>query len=211
MARRNLSMARQHARDLIPALAELLAEAGWSAGTIEVVGVDIGPGSYTGLRVGVMTAKMFAYATGARVMGVDAMSLLAEGAPREHRIVWGVVDAQQNRIYAQRFERRDSSAIPLANEPMEVMNGEDWSRLLEVGDFVTGPGLSRMAPMVPAGVTCAAPGDWSPTVESMAANLNRRRDRDLWDDPWTLTPLYLRDSSAQIRWDARLAEGGRGE
>ena len=65
---RRLDEARRHARDLAPAVAELLAAQGWRPRDLHAVVVGRGPGSYTGLRVGVMSAKAFAYASGCAVL-----------------------------------------------------------------------------------------------------------------------------------------------
>src|SRR5947208_1983541 len=80
---RRLDEARRHARDLAPAVAELLAARGWAPRDVRGVIVSRGPGSYTGLRVGVMSAKAFAYATGAVLLAVDTFVALALQAPGE--------------------------------------------------------------------------------------------------------------------------------
>ena len=63
---RRLDEARRHARDLAPAVQTLLQEQGWRPKNVDAIFVSLGPGSYTGLRVGIMSAKAFAYATGWR-------------------------------------------------------------------------------------------------------------------------------------------------
>jgi tRNA threonylcarbamoyladenosine biosynthesis protein TsaB len=206
VCRRHLSLARQHARDLIPTLKELLVEQGWSARSVDLLAVDVGPGSYTGLRVGVVTAKMFAYANKAKVCGIDSMTLLAMGSPVDRLSIWGIVDAQQNQLYTQRFVRDTPGDIPRSTSPMEVMPVEEWTRRLQQGDFVTGPGLAKCSGLLDERSTLAPPGQWSPTVDAMALELSRRSVRGEWDDPWRLAPLYLRDSSAQIRWDSGLSK-----
>src|SRR5215210_1225790 len=80
-AERCLDEARRHARDLAPAIAALLAAQGWRARELDGVVVSRGPGSYTGLRVGVMSAKTLAYATGCRLLAVDTFAALAVQAP----------------------------------------------------------------------------------------------------------------------------------
>jgi tRNA threonylcarbamoyladenosine biosynthesis protein TsaB len=201
--RQHLSMARQHARDLIPALDTLLREEGWPARSVTHLAVDIGPGSYTGLRVGVVTAKMFAYATSAKVVGVDAMTLLALGSPPSARSVWGIIDAQQQQVYAGQFVRDNEHSSPHLVGAIEILPVDDWVSRLGTGDFVTGPGLSRFADQLPIGTKTAPPGEWSPKVDALQICLQVRMAGGSFDDPWELRPLYLRASSAQLRWDAR--------
>src|SRR5262249_48878627 len=71
---RRLDESRRHARDLAPAVAELLSEQGWKARDLQAVLVGRGPGSYTGLRVGIMSARALAYATGCALIGLDTFA-----------------------------------------------------------------------------------------------------------------------------------------
>src|SRR4051812_49559549 len=80
---RRLDESRRHARDLAPAVSALLKEAGWKPRDISAVIVCRGPGSYTGLRVGLMSAKAFAYATGCALLGLDTFAAVALQAPAE--------------------------------------------------------------------------------------------------------------------------------
>ncbi len=81
LAFRRLDEARRHARDLAPAVAELLSQQHWQPCDIHAVIVSQGPGSYTGLRVGIMSAKAFAYATGCALLAVETFSAIALQTP----------------------------------------------------------------------------------------------------------------------------------
>src|SRR5437870_6540619 len=102
---RQLDEARRHARDLAPAVRDLLAQAGWTARSLNAVIVSRGPGSYTGLRVGIMSAKALAYATGCTLVAIDTFAAIAQQAPAEVQQLDVLADAQQNRVYVQRFAR----------------------------------------------------------------------------------------------------------
>src|ERR1041385_8383863 len=94
---RRLDEARRHARDLAPAVAELLKAEGWKARDLQAVTVSRGPGSYTGLRVGIMSAKTLAYATGCVLLAVDTFAAIAHQAPAEALCLDVIADAQQDR------------------------------------------------------------------------------------------------------------------
>src|SRR5438309_3966029 len=83
LALRRLDEARRHARDLVPALHDLLLGQRWRPRDVQAVIVSRGPGSYTGLRVGIMSAKTFAYATGGAILAVDTFAAIALQAPVE--------------------------------------------------------------------------------------------------------------------------------
>ena len=66
---------------LAPLIAELLKGVDWQLRRLDLIAVTQGPGSFTGLRIGVTTAKTLAYATGAAVIGVNTLEVIAAGAP----------------------------------------------------------------------------------------------------------------------------------
>src|SRR5436309_5366892 len=99
LAERRLNEQRKHCQDLAPTVQALLREQGWKPADVEAVIVSLGPGSYTGLRVGVMAAKAFAYATGCKLIGVPTFPILALPALDKHQQVEVIEDAQQGRVY----------------------------------------------------------------------------------------------------------------
>ena len=73
----------------------LLKQVGWRPDDVQLVAVSVGPGSFTGLRVGVTAAKVFAYAVGAEVLGVDTLEAIAAASPDDVAEVSAVIDAQR--------------------------------------------------------------------------------------------------------------------
>src|SRR5262249_57410856 len=78
LGQRQLEEARRHARDLAPAVRDLLAGQNWRARDLHAVVVSRGPGSYTGLRVGIMSAKALAYAAGCELLDIRTFSRPAD-------------------------------------------------------------------------------------------------------------------------------------
>jgi tRNA threonylcarbamoyladenosine biosynthesis protein TsaB len=191
---RLLEESRRHARDLVPAVKELLAAQGWPAGSLEAVFVSRGPGSYTGLRVGLMSAKMFAYATGCTLLALDTFAALARQAPADAVLVDVIADAQQDKVYVQRY-RGAEPATPLAILPIA-----DWLTALSADIHTIGPGLEQFGTRLPASVKIAAREQWFPQAQSLLAVGLARWQRGERDDPFAVEPLYLRPSSAEEKW-----------
>src|SRR5687767_6133756 len=83
VGQRLLEESRRHARDLVPFARELLTEQGWTPRDLGGVLVGVGPGSYTGLRVGIISAKTLAYATGCVLLGIETFAAIAHAAAPE--------------------------------------------------------------------------------------------------------------------------------
>ncbi len=95
LAARESAQPRRHAESLVPQIAEVLRESGVEAADIEVVAVDVGPGLYTGLRVGITTAIIMAHALDAAMVPVTSLELVARRAADERAAErsWGRIDA----------------------------------------------------------------------------------------------------------------------
>lgn len=203
LAVRPLDEARRHARDLAPAVAELLAAQGWRPRDVQALLVSRGPGSYTSLRVGLISAKVFAYTTGCAVVAVETFAAIAAQLGSEVNAVDVVADAQQGKVYVQRFVRPSSDALPVAVNELAIEPFDAWLPRREAGAWLAGPGLSVSGRRVPEGVPVVPSELWGPRPEGLlrvglASFLAGRTT-----DPWSLEPIYLRPSSAEEKWAAR--------
>src|SRR5438552_14028751 len=135
---RLLDQTRLHARDLAPAVASMLSAEGWKSAEIQGLIINRGPGSYTGLRVGIMSAKAFAYATGCALIAVDGFTAVARQAPAEILQIAVIADAQQDRIYHQNFSRTSLTETSPAS-PLQIDPFADWLQRVNNGGWVTGP------------------------------------------------------------------------
>lgn len=197
---RRLEEARRHARDLAPAVAALLAEAGWGPRDLASVIVSRGPGSYTGLRVGIMSAKTFAFATGCTLIAVDTFAALAQQVPAEALSVDVLADAQQDKIYAQRYSRPDSAEPLIATAPLNIQRITDWLIDPQPAAWITGPGVRVLGERRPAGCQVVAAELWDPRPESLLEIGLTRFQAGERDDFWSVEPLYLRPSAAEEKW-----------
>ena len=157
-----------------------------------MVCVAVGPGSFTGLRIGVTTAKTLAYAVGAEVIGVNSLEVIASQAPPTDAPLWAVIDAQRQELFVAKFDRERK---PIGQP--RILSQPEWLAALVPGDRVTGPGLKRMRPLPPTGIEVVDESQWPP----LAAAVGHLGWRDYCagrrDDLWRLVPLYYRPSAAE--------------
>jgi len=203
-----LAAERRSAQTLSPAIASLLQESGVEPAQIKLVATTIGPGSFTGLRVGVTTAKTFAYAVGAQVLGISTLEAIAHDVSPEMLNtappgIHAVLDAQRRELFVGGFRVSDA-AIPAADlpslirtQPDKIISADDWLANLPPRTVVTGTGLAKLEARLPPDVV-AAPYQ---SREPRAAVIGRLAWRDYQsgrrDDLWKLTPVYLRPSYAE--------------
>jgi tRNA threonylcarbamoyladenosine biosynthesis protein TsaB len=200
---RRLDEARRHARDLVPAVHDLLSAQHWEPQELDAVIVSRGPGSYTGLRVGIISAKTLAYATGCALLAIDTFAAIAVQAPAAVRWLDVLGDAQQDKVYVQRFARPDVGLPWQADTPLTICPFTEWQEQVRDSLWVSGPGLRGRESRLPAGVQAVAAELWEPRPESLLCLGLERYLKGERDDLWTLEPLYLRPSSAEEQWQQR--------
>src|SRR6185436_2313895 len=105
LAEREFEHGLQHAAQIIPIIDSLCRGQDWSPRDIEQISVSAGPGSFTGLRIGVTLAKTMALATGVKLVAVPTARVLVENAPADAQHVVIVLDAKRDQIFTARFER----------------------------------------------------------------------------------------------------------
>jgi tRNA threonylcarbamoyladenosine biosynthesis protein TsaB len=196
-----LDETRRHARDLASTVEAMLKAEGIAPRELTGVMVGRGPGSYTGLRVGLMSAKALAFATGCRLVAVDTFAAIAEQGPAEAQVAMVFADALQNQVYAQRFNRLGDAWVPMRD--LAITSADLLVNLPSVPEaaavwWVTGPGVSRYADRIPPGCPCmiAPETDREPRVESVFA-VGSRLTPLTREELFALEPLYLRGSSAE--------------
>ncbi|MBW1988949.1 MAG: tRNA (adenosine(37)-N6)-threonylcarbamoyltransferase complex dimerization subunit type 1 TsaB [Deltaproteobacteria bacterium] len=115
---------RSHSSGLLPAVDWLLAKAGRSLEDLDALAVTKGPGSFTGIRIGMAVAKGLAMARGLPLAGVNTLDALAMQAPAGPLPVWAALDARRGQVYAARYAPRDGR---LARDlPPSAMDPETW-------------------------------------------------------------------------------------
>lgn len=185
------------AQSLAPAVKEILSDHGWKPTELNGVGVTIGPGSFTGVRVGVTFAKVFCYVVHAPVIGLTTLEVLAHQAATADGVLDVVLDAQRADLFHQRFQISSQAATPIT-EPRLVAS-ESWLKEhAEVANLsVTGAGLAKIRSALPRNVRVCDKRLWEPSADAVAALTHRAIASRRRDDVAQLAPLYLRASAAE--------------
>jgi tRNA threonylcarbamoyladenosine biosynthesis protein TsaB len=190
-----------HAAQLLALAARLIDEAGLTFVDVERIAVGIGPGTFTGLRIGVATARALAQGTGAELVGVStlrALAAAAEGAERPASRVLAVLDARRGEAFVAAYEEGRAVVPPAAVTPA-LLPGVAGEGVLAVGD-----GAVRFREVLETS-GAVVPADGSPlhrvsalTIAELAAGAPPE-GRDV-------VPEYLRLPDAEIALRKRRAE-----
>lgn len=193
---------RRHAQTLIAELKTLLDERGVKLVDIDGIAVSIGPGSFTGLRVGVVAAKTLAYAVGCGVLAVDTLASFAEAASPEWSRVHVISDAQRGDLFHGEYQRDLHGHFDLTG-PIRIIAGDEFVRGLAPTEIVLGPSAKRWTSQTAGPTFIHDPWSLQPSATNVATLAARKWNSGQRSDPWTLAPFYLRPSAAE---EKRLAQ-----
>jgi len=150
-------LGRDHAARIVPEVRALLQRAGVTPSEVAAIGVGVGPGSYTGVRIGLATARALGRAWGVPVAGASSLlALLAGLAPGETGV--GVLDARRGNVYAQAAARAPGARAPLAplGEPEKLPRDELATRFPGLALHEGPPDAAVLARLATAGGALAA-------------------------------------------------------
>ena len=186
----------------------MLGTASRSLGQLDAVAVDVGPGLFTGLRVGVATAKGLAQGLGVGVLGLTSLEVLAAAALAGgwDGPVLAVVDGRRGEVFAAHYQAGPDGS------PLEVA-APDRFRPESLADLVgggRGPGLWRRRPPVPryssvpgGSVIAPEPLDFPDPAVLVALAMGRLGAGAPALDATAVEPVYLREADARINWVQR--------
>jgi tRNA threonylcarbamoyladenosine biosynthesis protein TsaB len=183
LAARAEPMARGHQERLAPLVEEIAREAGIGFTELDRIGVTRGPGSFTGLRVGLAFAKGLGFALRRPVVGIGVLEALAAGAPG---VVAAVIDARRGQVYVQAF--RDGAPLTEAEALSVETAVERLTPLRPVR--LTGPGAHLLAEAFPGAELVTAAGADPAVLARLTAEA-----REPLPAP---EPLYLRAPDAKL-------------
>jgi tRNA threonylcarbamoyladenosine biosynthesis protein TsaB len=203
LARQALDPAKRSAVTLPPAIAEVLRLAEKAARELDLVATTIGPGSFTGLRVGVTMAKTLAYALRCDLIGLNTLDVLAAqvletGLVGARGIIHAVLDAQRKELFVGRYQVSAENLERLCrfNDGDTILPADAWLKSLAAVDVVTGSGLTRWKDKLPPGVIVAPNQYFAIDAVTVGRLALREHAAGRRDDLWTFSPLYIRPSYA---------------
>lgn len=192
----------QHAARIVPALDHLCNQLKWTSRDFKEIYVSAGPGSFTGLRIGITMAKTLALVTGASLVAVPSVRVLAENAPSDANNIVIVLDAKRDQVFTASFARAGEDWNPL--EPAQLCSlAEILSRTPRPVHLI-GEGIPYHRKFIPpgdAGIHIVDESLWRPRASAVAALGWRMARAGRFTDVLSLRPIYIRRPEAEEKLD----------
>ena len=199
---------RGHAAFVVSALDFCFDQVGWRPHELDAIVIDVGPGLYTGIRVGLATAQGLAGALGVPLVPLSALDILALRAATHRRHIWSVVDVRRGEVAVASYRPVPGGVVK--DDPTQLVSVEQFRAFLQsdpedglvVGDWAALPegffqGLHRVKSGRPR----------YPAAEAMLELAVGRVDREDFPHADEVRPLYLREPDVTISWKNYREEG----
>ncbi len=197
-----------HSEKLMPMVAQLLDDLQMTIQQIEAVAVTCGPGSFTGLRIGMATAKGIVQGGGKQLIAVPTLDCLAQNLNHYNGIICPIMNAQKKQVYTAIY-RSGESNLERLSDYQAIEADKLAEQLLELNETVwfTGDGVEAFADVFQAklGDKCKlADGNTVlPRAGSLAMLAANRAEQNQFDDLYQTELIYIRKSEAEVQWEAR--------
>ncbi len=206
LAAAHCTRGRRHAETLVPSIEFICAQAQIDLAEISVIAVDLGPGLFTGLRVGIATAKALAHALAIPMIGVASLDLLAFPVRYTSRLIAAAIDARRGELYFA-FYRQVPGGIQRIGDH-RIGSPEDLaSELLASGEEVllVGDGAHRYHEVFDgiAKIELADLGVAHPSASALVQLAHAQALREQFRPPDAMEPIYLRRPDAEVNWSTR--------
>ena len=201
-----ITKGRRHAETLVPAIEFVCDRAEIALDEIGVVAVDVGPGLFTGLRVGLASGKAIAHALRVPMIGISSLDLLAFPCRHTERVVVPVIDARRGEVFYAMYRQvpgGTQQVAPPAVGPIDELVADLLARSQDV--LLVGDGALRYRDEILEGFHAEFGGDAHPSAAPLVQLAHARALREEWVNPWEIEPAYLRAPDAKINWSTRMS------
>ena len=207
LAECDISVGLTHSEGLMPQLDQMFARTGIKKENTDRIAVSIGPGSFTGLRIGLAAAEAMAYAWQCGICGVNTLEAMAYNIPVEGVVLVPVLDAQKGNFYAAFYEWTDGELRKV--RPVEMADRETLLQQLQACGkpvLLMGECEKLMKKELPDGISVAPEQVRLPKASSVALAAEGTEPLT-GEDVFTLRPYYIRKSEAEELWEKRHPQG----
>jgi tRNA threonylcarbamoyladenosine biosynthesis protein TsaB len=198
-----------HSERILKTIDRVLEDSGFSIGDIDGFVISIGPGSFTGLRIGVSAVKGLAFATGKPVAGVSTLDALAQNVRYSPYLICPLLDARKGEVYAALYRNAEKDGLSKLAPEMAIKPADLLKRINEKALFL-GNGVNPYGDLIRRELGSMAHIAHSPfnfVHGAVVAQLGRQNlKKGEYLDLEGFTPQYLRKSDAELKWKQKMGK-----
>ncbi|HZK37596.1 MAG TPA: tRNA (adenosine(37)-N6)-threonylcarbamoyltransferase complex dimerization subunit type 1 TsaB [Clostridia bacterium] len=209
MGEYTLNHKKNHSQKLMPMIEELLNSCSTKPGEIDVFAVSLGPGSFTGLRIGIATMTAMAQALDKEVVGVSTLEALAYNLFNIKGLICPIIDAQRDSVYTALYRWTDGNMAELMKQQIidihgliDILKGKS-ERIFFIGDALERFGGNLKANLAQQ-FAVPPPRLLIPSASSVAEVAKIKIRENITTD---IVPIYMRKSEAEVQYEKRMKGG----
>jgi tRNA threonylcarbamoyladenosine biosynthesis protein TsaB len=191
-----------HAERLMPSIQWLMESSRTSVKDIDAFAVSIGPGSFTGLRIGLSTAKGLSYAAKKPLVPVRTLDAFARTMPYCSHMICPMFDARRNEVYAAFYKWEADKCVKIM--PEIAISPEELMKLIKGPVVILGDGAKTYRELISLtlrdNALFAPSTNMSPSAATVGEIAIEHIKQGITTDPVSLTPYYIRKSEAELNW-----------
>jgi tRNA threonylcarbamoyladenosine biosynthesis protein TsaB len=204
-----------HSLKLLPMISEIFKSCGWLPEDIDIFGVSLGPGSFTGLRIGVTTIKTMAQALNRQVYGVSSLDVLAYNLMHVDGIVCPIIDAQRDEVYVATY-RHNNNKLTQLMEPLILSIDELKSVILQQKEdvYLVGAAANKLRLRIEektCGTNMIFPLDslLLPRAYAVGELVRQHALEGKLKKLEDIVPIYMRKSHAEYQYEEKQANDNK--
>lgn len=206
---------KTHSQKLMPMIENMFLTSDLKINEIDMVAICIGPGSFTGLRIGMATAKAIAHVRNLPIVGVNSLEVLAGNMDLSDKKICSILDAQKTQVYTSKYKYEGKKLIQL--EDVDVLDIQDVIKSIEESKedyIVVGEAVYKYESLIKDIENIQIPS--SALNVSRASSLcsiaieKYKNNIDVYDC-YTINPLYIRKSQAEVQYDEKIKRQNDGK
>lgn len=198
----NLNLPKEHSRYLVPSIDKLLKKTKLSLNKIDALAISIGPGSFTGLRIGVATVKALAIAKRKKVMGISSLDVLAyNGLEAREEYICPIIDAKKDKVYAAIYQKNGNGLKKHSKDLL--ISIQDLLKILNKPTLFLGDAIriyeEKILQQLDNKAILASEKLWFPQAKFVAMLGEKMARKNKFINPLDLVPRYLHKRDCQIK------------
>lgn len=199
---------KTHSQKLMPMIENMLKESDLNINDIDLIGICVGPGSFTGLRIGMATAKAIAHVNNIPIVGVTSLEMLAANMNLCDKKICSILDAQRNQVYTAKFEYignrlvqiNDTDVLEIDKLINEISASEDDYILIGEAVYKYEEKLKDIE-----NISIPSPSHNVTKASSLCSiALEKYNQGENIESCYTINPMYIRKSQAEVQYDEKM-------